>query len=397
MSVFLPKHILFLVIFFPLNCIAQFEKEAMIHDILEYKEIISSRHIHPFEKISQEKWSSLIDSLISKLESGCNADEAYIDWLRINALLDDEHTTLYRITWYFPLRFNFFSEGVFLMAAENKFHKYIGGRLLAINQMPIDSVIPKIYSLIPGNYSWKKRLLGSGLINNVVLNGLALTDNYLQASYTLKKDNDTVTISARIMEKDSFPNEGCDSMLRFSKERNYWFCNLPDHNAIYFAYNACTEIRDFPINQFIDSLVSEIKSAHPQKIIIDLRMNGGGNSRLLLPLIQFLSTLDSVKTKTYVLINRNTFSSAVLNAYQLKKIANAVFVGEMTGGNLNHFGEIKSVVLKKTKIRCTYSTKKFTNDADVKEGILPDIPVAISFENRINCFDEILDAALSAR
>jgi hypothetical protein len=82
----------------------------------------------------------------------------------------------------------------------------------------------------------------------------------------------------------------------------------------------------------------------------------------------------------YVAIGRRTFSSAVLNAIELRQgnaipflapSAKATFVGEPSGGSPNHYGDKVSFSLPHSGFRVQCSTKHFTMWKD---------PAALSLE-----------------
>lgn len=77
----------------------------------------------------------------------------------------------------------------------------------------------------------------------------------------------------------------------------------------------------------------------------------------------------------FVLIGKGTFSSAVMNAVTLKRRTNAVFIEEMTGGNINMFGEVRSVILPVTQCEATYSTRYWNTWKGMEGGLVPDIGV----------------------
>ena len=80
-----------------------------------------------------------------------------------------------------------------------------------------------------------------------------------------------------------------------------------------------------------------------------------------------------------------------MNAIELKRTTNATFVGEPTGGNINHFGEIKSFELPNLNMRVTYSTKYWENWIGHNGALMPDVPVMHSLANFLNNNDEALD------
>ena len=76
----------------------------------------------------------------------------------------------------------------------------------------------------------------------------------------------------------------------------------------------------------------------------------------------------------------------------MKKLG-AVVVGEPSGGKPNHFGEVKVLVLPRSKWRVFYSTKLWTLLPDSDPPYLePDLPV----QYRGEYFFQGRDAALAA-
>jgi hypothetical protein len=99
----------------------------------------------------------------------------------------------------------------------------------------------------------------------------------------------------------------------------------------------------------------------------------------------------NVKGKLFVLIGRKTYSSAIMNAIELVKETNAITVGELTGGNINHYGEIKSFQLPFSKINISFSTRYWENWPGHRGALIPDINAAHSLINFISNKDEAIE------
>lgn len=95
--------------------------------------------------------------------------------------------------------------------------------------------------------------------------------------------------------------------------------------------------------------------------------------------------------KLFVIIGRQTFSSAIINACQLKERTQATFIGEATGGKPNHYGEVQKMTLPKNNITISYSTKYFKMLDQEVDTLTPDIVVKTSFSDYINNKDSVLD------
>ncbi|NNU34577.1 hypothetical protein HK413_11685 [Mucilaginibacter sp. S1162] len=200
-------------------------------------------------------------------------------------------------------------------------------------------------------------------INNpAFLKGLGITDTDNEAEFTLidKDHKQTKVRLAAVQENNvanlrlAFANHG---LLSEKKKGNYWFDYDADRKTLYFNYNECREMPDNPFAKFNDELFAFIATQHPEKIVLDLRYNDGGNSGVLDPFIEKIkASYLNQKGKFFVLIGKQTFSSAVMNAVDLKRNSNAIFIGEPTSGNINHYGEVRGFNLPKSKIVIAYST-----------------------------------------
>jgi hypothetical protein len=174
-----------------------------------------------------------------------------------------------------------------------------------------------------------------------------------------------------------------------------WFALLPGTNDLYIRYDRCADDKDKSVKRFAEEAIKAISEFNVRTVIIDLRRNGGGNSALLGP---FISNLAAWKKKTpdgriAVLIGRNTFSSAVMNAVDLRSDAGAALFGEPTGGKPNHFGEVRTFELPNSRITVQYSTKYFKTQDHDTPGVMPDVPVDMSSSDFIAARDPVLQAA----
>ncbi|MBK8626894.1 MAG: hypothetical protein IPN86_15405 [Saprospiraceae bacterium] len=143
--------------------------------------------------------------------------------------------------------------------------------------------------------------------------------------------------------------------------------------------------------EFEEKVFQTVKQNPIDKVVFDIRFNGGGNSSQGTEFVEkFAKVLEKKpKMKIYVILGRNTFSSAILNAMDFKRITNATFIGEETSGKPNHFGEVKSFQLPNSGIRVDYSTKYFKRTDEKVNTISPDIKLEPSFSD----FDSGIDPA----
>ena len=141
-------------------------------------------------------------------------------------------------------------------------------------------------------------------------------------------------------------------------------------DVLLISYNTCSDNPEYPVKDFAKDLKNALNKKKYQKIIVDLRYNGGGNSSLLDPIIKILK---KEKCEKFCLIGENTFSSAILNAVSLKDEAGFTLVGSPTGGSINHYGEVKSFSLNESGWVVCYSTKYFKLSKKYEGSIRPDV------------------------
>jgi C-terminal processing protease CtpA/Prc len=177
----------------------------------------------------------------------------------------------------------------------------------------------------------------------------------------------------------------------------FWFEYLDKQQTLYFKYNVCRNMPGLTVQKFTEDLLEFIDSHPVLKLVVDLRNNGGGNSSFLLPFINALKERKQInqKGRLYVVVGRQTFSSAVLNALAFQDGTEAVFVGEPTGGKPNHFGEVRGFVLKNSKIGIQYSTKYFTHSKEDTPAFNPEVLINPSLKDYLEYRDPVLEYILN--
>ena len=131
---------------------------------------------------------------------------------------------------------------------------------------------------------------------------------------------------------------------------------------MYFAYNACAEDPNVgPFATFAESTLAFVDKNPVDRFVIDLRRNTGGNSRILEPLIDGLATRPLLAGRVFVIVGMHTFSSAMLNAMDLRRRLHVTIVGGPSGGKPSGYGEVKMFELPNSKLVVHYSTKLFSN------------------------------------
>ena len=142
--------------------------------------------------------------------------------------------------------------------------------------------------------------------------------------------------------------------------------------------------------------LEKIKQKKANKIIIDLRENAGGYYH---PENTFEKAIKGQldrknPPKLIVLTGRRTFSSAVLYAVAFKRMG-AIVIGESPGTPPNHYGNVRVLKLKNSKLAISYPTKYFVSEGYAKESVLvPDILVEMRGADCFQSSDPTMEVAL---
>jgi hypothetical protein len=372
--------------------------KEIIRDIDQYWKFIKKTHPNPYNWTKQSLYEDEIRSLKENVGK-ISQNELYVQFLKVNALLKDEHTDVYfQHKEYFPIRLFWFEEGIYVYSSSFENQQINGLKLITINKIPIMDIVDSLKPLLNVMHkSAVQRNTTGMLINPDILQGLRITDSET-TKFGFLNERDTLTVVLRADKPDlsmvvPLNQQG---LLRNRYKREYWFVSDTSNKLLYLQYNKCAANKTESFAEFTKTVHEAIENDKPGKIIIDLRLNGGGSTLLTQPLIQELA-LDSLgKIKKYIMIGRSTWSAAVLNAWQMRyQLKNVILIGEETGGKLNHAGAIKYITLKHTGWIVSCSQWMFYRDANEKGGLRPDVKFTKSVDHFLNGTDAEIEYVLN--
>ncbi len=381
-----------------IGCFSQTLSKADFMEDLEFlKKTLPVKHTNLFAKIDSNQFKSKVDQVAMR-SNGFDRNRFIVELFRLTKAIGDEHTFIEAdFTKVLPIQFELFKEGLFVVGIDSANKLMLNSKLESINGYPVTEVIARFKQIIQDeNPMYFNVGLLHYLNNPVLLNGLELIGSDSTATFTL---SNSVGVAQKIELKPVTSRNASTlnlarsggSLLSHKKMSNYWFDYHADKKVLYFNYSQCREHQQYPFAKFSEELFAVIDQQMPEKIILDLRYNGGGNSAILDPFIEKISgSYLNKKGKFFVLIGKKTFSSALMNAVKLKRNSNAVFIGETTSGNINHYGEVRGFKLPKSNIGIAYSTKYWESWKGKKGPLKPDAEVQYSIRNYIEGKDEAL-------
>lgn len=188
----------------------------------------------------------------------------------------------------------------------------------------------------------------------------------------------------------------------------YW----PDKHVYYMQMRSNSDEPGYPISTFLSRVKREITQDQPHFVVLDLRLNQGGNLTTTGSFMRKLTTLAGSIEHVYVLISAWTFSAGEASAAMVRAHGGnkVTLIGETVGDRTRFWAEGGSLTLPNSKVELHYSTglhdyrqacwgqnRCFWPLYFFPTGVRnmdPDVPVAYSFEDYRALKDPMLEKAL---
>jgi len=338
------------------------------HDLRVAAREIKRRAYAPFGELTEPQFDTLVEG-IDQVVPNLSDHQLIIELMKLVRRLNDGHgrvrppkdrADLQRAV---PLQVFLFEEGLFVTATGPEHEDLLGAEVLGIGDHPIAAVTAAFEPVISRdneNRQWFRACLPPFLREPSVLHALGLIPAPDRLSYTVREmggTTRTVTLEADPAHlawqlRDAFPYpEG----WRFLPEtvpgelplcmRNahlpFWYQALPETGTLYFQFNQVRDAATETLAQVGERISAAIEAANLERLVIDMRWNGGGNTFKEMPLLRGIIANHRINRRgaLFVIIGRHTFSAAQNGANFLSHHSEAIFVGEPTGSSPTFIGE----------------------------------------------------------
>lgn len=338
-------------------------QEQLVTDLDYFYNKLVEMHPNPFKYIKRGEFLSDIEE-IKTIPGDIRTEEFGIRLMKLLARLNDGHTEIGASddvlgTLNYPFKFKYITDGYYVIGASKEYEKYLGFKLLGINDKSISGIEDILGVIIPTeNETSMKYYLPTKLVEPKILNYFGITNgNYAKFIFQKGRKNSVAEVLALDYNTeliDIFSTvKNLDKTLQ--KKETYWVESMTKLNAVYLQYNECEEKKGYTVSQ----VVRDIKASNMRNLIIDLRNNKGGDSDVLNPILSYIKS-EQKRIRVFVLVGTDTYSSAVYNLIQLSKLKNVVSIGDIPHGNPTHYGQVRSFELPNSKIKVFISTRTFT-------------------------------------
>ncbi|GAN00087.1 TPR domain-containing protein [alpha proteobacterium U9-1i] len=300
-----------------------------------------------------------------------------------------------------PIRARAFHDGLYINAAKEEGAPLTNTRITRIGEMSDVDFMRAVAEQWPGNDAWAHRWAGWHISSPALLEGLgAIRDINAPIVVEAMRGRRRVRAALRprllarndLVERDRTPSRR-EMWEREAAVGNYV---RMEGRAIFISCNAMDELE--PFMAFTRQCFAAMENADADRLIFDVRRNGGGNNFLPEALRKrILRSRFNRPGGLYVLTSPFTFSAAQNPSTRLERDSFAIFVGEPTGGAPNHYGDAQPFVGEASGLTAIVSTLPWFDSypQDTRPWILPDLPAPVTFAEAHGGADRALEIALT--
>ena len=392
-------------------------------DLAVLREQMPKNHGNLYHTMTRAQFEAAFDDLERALP-GLTANQVKLEIMRLVAMVNDGHTRVRQESLgnhVLPVRLHFFSDGLYVVAAAKNHADIVGGRVRMIGVMPAEDAYAAVRPLIPvdAENEGRRRLQAVNLlVMPEVLQAIGATKAVTPVTLVIDKGDRRIeaTLAAALpaslqdrawpLEPDTWvdarAHAGNPTPLWLQHpEKHYWHAFLDGGKTLYVQFNQVEdEPGSEPIATYFPNLFREADGQGVERLIIDVRLNGGGDNYLNRPIWHALLRSERLnqKGRLWVVIGPRTFSAAMNFVDDMEVNTHATFAGEPTGETPNMWGDPVSLTLPNSGIVVQTSALwwQMADPRDKRPYRAPDLPVEMTFADYASNLDPVLNAIARA-
>jgi hypothetical protein len=365
---------------------------------------------------------------------------------RMVALADNGHSAVYkgslsRRNNRLPCRLYHFSDGYYIIRARPACGRMLGAKVTALDGMPVDAVVDRMFEYSGGPRNHYDQFISVFFLESPALlhaAGLASLSDRLSLHLMLRDGSERDETVIADPPDVNAPHVYSDSYLspqRIDEESDDWMTLLAPNAALpvflqdyanpfqsvywadkgvyYVEFRSNEDEPGHSIGEFVARVKREIVADRPRSVVVDLRLDQGGNFVKTAGLMKNVANLTNSIEHVYVLTSAWTFSAGNVSVALLKQHGGSkvTVIGAEVGDRIRIWAEGRDMTLPNSKLDIGFATglHDYTHPCWRDPGcfwtlfffpmhvatLAPDIPVPYSFEDYVALRDPLLDRALT--
>ncbi|HET7791567.1 MAG TPA: hypothetical protein VFK78_12300 [Gemmatimonadales bacterium] len=336
---------------------------------------LARRHLNAFHLTSRDEYARLVARIDSALP-GLEPADIPVYFSKLAAAVGDAHTflSLPAGQHFYPFSVYYFGDTARVTATTPEHRDLLGTRLVKIDGTGMDEVQANLDEILTrGENPSFYRGHYPRFLTAEVLHALHVVRDSV-ARFTFAKDDGSTlvrTMAAAAGPRGDWVHPYAEPPLYLAHAADdWWFTTLPGTRTAYVIFNGyrhlCANASD---------LFDSLDRHPPDRLIIDLRANGGGDylqgHRCLIAPVLARPQLNR-RGHLFVVTGRFTFSAAMNNAAQFRTETRAMLVGEPPGEMPNSYQERRTFRLPNSHLLVNYSVRYYRFLPQDVPALLPD-------------------------
>lgn len=279
------------------------------HEVMNLLAFIKAFHPLPLvDEVAFARFEKYAESLCDKLDERMERPAFQVELNRWLALLQDAHTfVMLDDTSLYPFTLRYYEGSFYFRSLPDSVPDCMGKELIAMNGRAVDSLIQELMVYVPSENQVKACITGSFFMNHkAFLNALGIdTDRDIRFMFA---DGDEVRLPSSLDKGAAGSHQVKQVLHPVTARRNKPFRYQITGDTCYFQFNAmidrfsywqgCRLMQVSPdkavadnlplFADFLDEMACAMAVHNVNRLVIDMRYNGGGNSVLGDVLLEFL-------------------------------------------------------------------------------------------------------------
>ncbi len=310
---------------------------------------------------------------------------------RAVALADNGHTSVMALVGghgfnALPVRFGWFADGLFVVAARPDQHSLLGAQLVGFEDRSPQQLLDGLRAYVGGPANLARELSPNLIASPELLHAAGLAGKAESAALVLRLRDGTQTSQTLAAEPGTpepltrtfWPkrylspvpvpddNGSWEHVLQgvpvppalTRPDRFFWHDYPGDGSVLYVQINRVRDQDGKSLHGYLADVLAEAKTRRIRNAVVDLRFNPGGDYTQSADFSKQLPELVPQAGKVLILTSGTTFSAALSTAAMLKYHAGrrGILVGEPMGDRSKFWGEGGNVTLPNSRLAVRYTT-----------------------------------------
>jgi hypothetical protein len=404
------------------QAVTQAEAERWREDLRYMAREMELRHKDLFHAMTREQFEGAVRKLDGRIPALAR-HQIVVELMRIVALVGDGHSNVSptrdpKIGFHtLPVKLYLFKDGMFVRAAAREHAELLGARVVKIGDLSVEEAVARAREIVGRDNEMDVKFYAPLLLGMPeVLHALGLSSGPDAASFTFEKAGRRQTVTLKpsgpveLLPADTdlswMPKEGwvdlrdgaAAPLWLKDPKNNFWFEQLPNTKVVYAQINQVNDRPDETLADFSKRLLSFVEANDVERLVLDLRLNRGGNGGLLRPLVVgLIKSKVNRRGRLFVLMGRSTWSAAQFLLNRLEEYTDVTFVGEPSGSKGNAYGDSRRITLPNSGVTARVSVYYWQDWSpwDARPWTAPHVTAELASEDYRTGQDPALKAALA--